>query len=185
MHNASSFGHVEVAKLLLKHGADCNVKDNWHFTPLMEAAVKGKLEVCIVLLQNGADIRLCNSDGKTALELATSVTKPVLTGEYKKNELLEAARNGNEEKLVSLLTPLNVNCHASDGRKSTPLHLAAGYNRIKIVQLLLRNGGDVHSKDKGGLGKFKHCIPSRFFTICLFLSDKKNSFLFSNILLVI
>lgn len=26
-------------------------------------------------------------------------------------------RSGNEEKLMSLLTPLNVNCHASDGRK--------------------------------------------------------------------
>lgn len=26
-------------------------------------------------------------------------------------------RSGNEEKMMSLLTPLNVNCHASDGRK--------------------------------------------------------------------
>ena len=38
-------------------------------------------------------------------------------GEYKKDELLEAARSGNEEKMMSLLTTLNVNCHASDGRK--------------------------------------------------------------------
>ena len=30
---------------------------------------------------------------------------------------MESARVGNEEKLASLLTPLNVNCHASDGRK--------------------------------------------------------------------
>ncbi len=47
---------------------------------------------------------------------------------------------------MSLLTPLNVNCHASDGRKSTPLHLAAGYNRTRIVQLLLQHGADVHAK---------------------------------------
>ena len=39
------------------------------------------------------------------------------TGEYKKDELLEAARSGNEEQMMTLLTPLNVNCHASDGRK--------------------------------------------------------------------
>ncbi|GLD74583.1 tankyrase-1-like protein [Lates japonicus] len=38
-------------------------------------------------------------------------------GEYKKDELLEAARSGSEEKLMALLTPLNVSCHASDGRK--------------------------------------------------------------------
>jgi len=30
---------------------------------------------------------------------------------------LESARSGNEEKMMALLTPLNVNCHASDGRK--------------------------------------------------------------------
>lgn len=83
------------------------------------------------------------------MELADPITKPVLTGEYKKDELLEAARSGNEERLLQLLNPLNVNCHASDGRRSTPLHLAAGYNRSRIVQILLQNGADVHAKDKG------------------------------------
>ena len=33
--------------------------------------------------------------------------------------------------------------------KSTPLHLAAGYNRIRVVEMLLKNGADVHAKDKG------------------------------------
>ena len=152
LHNSCSFGHVEVVRLLLKHGADPNIKDNWQFTPLMEAAIKGKVEVCIVLLQNGADPYAVNSEGKTALDLSSSTTKPVLSGEYKKDELLEAARNGNEDKLTGLLTPLNVNCHAADGRRSTPLHLAAGYNRIKIVQLLLSAGADCSAHDKGGLG---------------------------------
>ena len=105
-----------------------------------------------MLLQHGADPTLRNTEGKTALDVADPLTKPVLTGtDYKKDELLEAARSGNEEKLLALLTPLNVNCHASDGRKSTPLHLAAGYNRTRIVQLLLQHGADVHAKDKGGL----------------------------------
>ncbi|KAG1652408.1 Tankyrase-1 [Nymphon striatum] len=105
----------------------------------------------IVLLQNGADPTIRNADGKTALDVADPAAKSVLTGEFKKDELLETSRNGNEERMISLITPLNVNCHASDGRKSTPLHLAAGYNRTRIVQLLLQNGADVHAKDKGGL----------------------------------
>ena len=33
--------------------------------------------------------------------------------------------------------------------QSTPLHLAAGYNRVGIVELLLQQGADVHAKDKG------------------------------------
>ena len=31
--------------------------------------------------------------------------------------MLCSCRSGQEEKLMALLTPLNVNCHASDGRK--------------------------------------------------------------------
>ena len=31
--------------------------------------------------------------------------------------MLEAARIGHTEELMTLLTPLNVNCHAADGRK--------------------------------------------------------------------
>ncbi|XP_017339679.1 poly [ADP-ribose] polymerase tankyrase-2 isoform X3 [Ictalurus punctatus] len=151
LHNACSFGHAEVVNLLLQHGADPNSRDNWNYTPLHEAAIKGKIDVCIVLLQHGAEPSIRNTDGRTALDLAEASTKAVLTGEYRKDELLESARSGNEEKLMSLLTPLNVNCHASDGRKSTPLHLAAGYNRVKTVQLLLQHGADVHAKDKGDL----------------------------------
>uniref|UniRef100_A0A8C9S0K3 Poly [ADP-ribose] polymerase n=1 Tax=Scleropages formosus TaxID=113540 RepID=A0A8C9S0K3_SCLFO len=140
LHNACSFGHAEVVGLLLCQGADPNARDNWNYTPLHEAAIKGKIDVCIVLLQHGADPNIRNTDGKSALDLADPSAKAVLTGE-----------SGNEEKLMALLTPLNVNCHASDGRKSTPLHLAAGYNRVRIVQLLLQHGADVHAKDKGGL----------------------------------
>ncbi|CAN7999995.1 unnamed protein product [Ixodes pacificus] len=151
LHNACSFGHAEVVQLLLAHGADANARDSWNYTPLHEAAIKGKVDVCIVLLQHGADALIRNTDGKIALDLADPSTRSVLTGDYRKDELLEAARSGNEEKLLSLVTSANVNCHASDGRKSTPLHLAAGYNRLRIVQLLLEHGADVHAKDKGGL----------------------------------
>lgn len=52
LHNACSFGHAEVVKLLLKHGADGNARDNWNFTPLHEAAVKGKVDVCIGMKTN-------------------------------------------------------------------------------------------------------------------------------------
>ncbi|CAG9818394.1 unnamed protein product [Phaedon cochleariae] len=151
LHNACSFGHADVVRLLLEAGANPNTRDNWNYTPLHEAAIKGKVDVCIALLQHGADVNIRNTEGKTALEVADTTTRPVLTGEYRKDELLEAARSGAEDRLLALLNPLNVNCHASDGRRSTPLHLAAGYNRSRVVQLLLQQGADVHAKDKGGL----------------------------------
>lgn len=33
--------------MLLCQGADPNARDNWNYTPLHEAAIKGKLDVCI------------------------------------------------------------------------------------------------------------------------------------------
>lgn len=105
----------------------------------------------VALLQHGANLDIRNSEQKTPIDLADENTRPVLNGEYRKDELLDAARSGAEDRLLPLLTPSNVNCHASDGRRSTPLHLAAGYNRISIVQILLQHGADVHAKDKGKL----------------------------------
>lgn len=41
----------------------------------------------------------------------------LIAGDYRKEELLEAARNGDEKVLLSYLTPFNVNCHSTAGRK--------------------------------------------------------------------
>lgn len=51
LHNACSYGHLEVAELLVLHGAVVNVADLWKFTPLHEAAAKGKYDICKLLLQ--------------------------------------------------------------------------------------------------------------------------------------
>jgi hypothetical protein len=62
LHNACSFGHAEVVKLLLKNGADGNARDNWNFTPLHEAAVKGKVDVCIG--KKSLYSMCCDNDGR-------------------------------------------------------------------------------------------------------------------------
>ena len=59
-----------------------------------------------------------------------------------------------------LITSENVNCRDSQGRNSTPLHLAAGYNHLEIAQFLLENGSDANAIDKGGLiGMYACCFP--------------------------
>ena len=67
--------------------------------------------------------------------------------------MLEAAKNGYLEtvKLILEVMPETVDCRDVDGRESTPLHFAAGYNHPEVVKLLLDSGADIEAKDKGGL----------------------------------
>ena len=51
LHNACSYGHLEVAELLIQHGANVNAVDVWKYTPLHEAASKGKYDICRLLLR--------------------------------------------------------------------------------------------------------------------------------------
>lgn len=72
MHNACSYGHFEVTEMLIKHGANVNATDLWAFTPLHEAASKARLEVCSLLLSEGADPTQLNCHSKSAIDVAPS-----------------------------------------------------------------------------------------------------------------
>ncbi len=43
--------------------------DKWKYTPLHEAVIKGKFDICRFLLLNGADPKRKNRDGNTPLDL--------------------------------------------------------------------------------------------------------------------
>ena len=49
-----------------------------------------------------------------------------LKGPSDKSGLFEACKNGDLERVASLLTPDTVNSRDEAGRRSTPLHFAAG-----------------------------------------------------------
>ena len=60
---------TQVVSLLLRAGADPNARDNWSYTPLHEASIKGKNDVCVMLLQHGADptLRYCGDMQRSCL----------------------------------------------------------------------------------------------------------------------
>ncbi len=151
LHNACSYGHYEVTELLVKHGASVNVSDLWKFTPLHEASAKGKYEIVKLLLRHGADPTKKNRDGHMPIDLVKEGDQDVLDLLRGDSALLDAAKKGNLARVQKLLTPENINCRDSQGRNSTPLHLAAGYNNLEVAEFLLENGADVNAQDKGGL----------------------------------
>lgn len=151
LHNACSYGHFEVTELLVKHGANVNVSDLWKFTPLHEAAAKGKYDIVKLLLKHGADPTKKNRDGATPSDLVKESDHDVAELLRGNSALLDAAKKGNLARVQRLVTPETINCRDAQGRNSTPLHLAAGYNNYEVAEYLLENGADVNAQDKGGL----------------------------------
>ena len=67
--------------------------------------------------------------------MATGTRRSALVDNFPQNsesgrELFEACRGGDLAKVKSLVTTLNVNSRDTAGRKSTPLHFAAGMNVV-------------------------------------------------------
>jgi ankyrin repeat protein len=62
--------HTEIAKLLVKRGAQVNYQYEGGFTPLMAASENGNVELVRFLLANGADPNAKTGDGKSPMSFA-------------------------------------------------------------------------------------------------------------------
>lgn len=76
LHYAAAGGHADIAALLLDRHAYIDAESPGRQTPLMIAAREGHEAVVDLLLKEGADARLANTDGETAAQLALSRDKP-------------------------------------------------------------------------------------------------------------
>jgi hypothetical protein len=70
LHVAALWGHAEVARLLLDHGADVNSRSKDGWTPLHYAAAFGYADVARLLLERGADPSIKDDKGRTPLDVA-------------------------------------------------------------------------------------------------------------------
>ena len=70
LQSAAAAGHAEIARMLLEHQADPNVRAEGGYTPLHAAAQNGAEAMIRVLLYGGADLGVRSDDGATPLDLA-------------------------------------------------------------------------------------------------------------------
>lgn len=76
LHYASSTGQLEVAQFLITNGSIIDSLSPSNTTPLMMAVLGGNEQLIKLLLDKGADLKLRNDQGLTAIDIAYIYEKP-------------------------------------------------------------------------------------------------------------
>jgi ankyrin repeat protein len=119
LHGAVYSNRIDLAALLITHGADVNARSNSGNPPLIEAAARNYTDLAAFLIQNGADVNAQNAKGDVPLHWAAHAGS------------LETAR-------VLLQHGANPNVRNQDG--NTPLSIAVVKKRQPMIDLLKKAG---------------------------------------------
>jgi ankyrin repeat protein len=124
----------DVAKwLVIKGGADVNVKDKYGSTPLHRASEEGHTVVAELLIKAGADLNVKDNCSFTALHSAV---------ENNHADVVEVLINAG----AHVNGKIDIGFYAS----WTPLHLAAFEGHIAVAELLLKSGANINELNQRG-----------------------------------
>ena len=121
LHLASELGHVQVARLLIEHGADPIAMDKSGLTPLHVAVHKGRSDLARLLVEYG-------NHGRARTLLHRAVVDRESLG------------------LARLLLEHGANVSAGKEDVLTPLHFAVLHGSEGLTRLLLEHGADATAK---------------------------------------
>jgi ankyrin repeat protein len=142
-----------VARMLVERGALVEGDPDDRETPLITAASYGDAEVARVLIEAGADIDAVAADdsggvpGGSALLHAgvfgiTEVVDMLAGAGARVRSIVEAAAVGDIDHWLTAETPLEIRVRA--------MTMAAGHNRVTVIQQLLAAGTPVDAVDDWG-----------------------------------
>lgn len=164
LENGTTDAHLEVARLLIRHGAPVDAmggsENTVGETPLGAAAWAGNLRMCRLLLEQGADPNHVTGRGFDALGTAADHRKTAIVeamiaagARYEPRHLLQC---GLTERLGRLLDREPGRLHERidlghfNGESGTLLHVAVNEGLEEMVALLLARGAGVEARDDKG-----------------------------------
>jgi ankyrin repeat protein len=127
LHVALRRGHVEVARVLLEHGADTEARDDDGYTPLLWASRFRHVDLAHVVLEHGAHTEARDKDNYSPLE--------------------RAIQNGHVE-LAQILLEHGADVNAQNMERYTPLHSASAMGQPAVALVLLKHGADLKARGK-------------------------------------
>lgn len=121
LHRAIAGGHVDAARVLMLAGADVNLLDYHHGSPLHYAIEGGHLQLAEDMGIVEAELDAKDSDGNTFLHLAAS---------------------HDNHAFVNMLLRKGASVGVKNGKGEHPLHVAVEHGHIAVAEALLKAGAD-------------------------------------------
>uniref|UniRef100_A0A670YAM1 Ankyrin repeat and sterile alpha motif domain containing 6 n=1 Tax=Pseudonaja textilis TaxID=8673 RepID=A0A670YAM1_PSETE len=159
---AVQHGHEAVVHLLLDWGADCNYSvKTMGWTPLMLAAVSGRVSLAQQLMNKGANPDHLNILHKTPYEISVdfkhedmmdylaplTTVRPQTDKQKKQPDIFHALKMGNFQLVKEIIDddPAQSNVINDDG--ASPLMIAAVTGQMPLIQLLVSRNVDIDKQD--------------------------------------
>jgi ankyrin repeat protein len=159
---------------ILKREYDVNIRGNEGVTPLMLAAMLDDAETIEELLNLGADLKIKDIRGNSALSKAldwnsiSAIEKLINKGALDSVEISEKSSMGKmlqsaskigSYEVVNYLLQNGVDVDFRDATGKTSLHMACTNGHIRVVEKLLSAGANIHLSDNSGLTSFHWAAP--------------------------
>ena len=165
LHVNSQMGYVDVARILIEHGADVAAQDNLGGTPLHGVSLEGHVDLAQLLIEHGADVAAEDVDGSTPLHMAcggccvdlawllikhgADAAAETYDGWTPLHRLYSSSGDGLMD-LARLLIEHGADATAQDEQGSTPLHEASKLGYVDVPRLLIEHGADTEAQDERG-----------------------------------
>ncbi|MFZ2955479.1 MAG: ankyrin repeat domain-containing protein [Candidatus Ozemobacteraceae bacterium] len=146
------------SEIIERDFSGCNASDSDGVFPLHYAAGLGCIQMVAALLKNGADPRLTDSQGNSALHWAVNI-QPLCTVVVQPNEMKLCNLD-----VVQMLASAGVDVDARNNAGETPLHIAARQGTFGMVKLLTERRGNPNLQNSSGSSPL-HLATGKFAAI--------------------
>ena len=175
---------TQVARVLLKHGANVNTRDINGDSPLHSSLLYHNTDNIRLLLESGADLEAVNITGRRPIHIANDGESLQLLLDFGAlpdaqdrvgNTALHFAVMAKDAERVQMLLAKDCDIHVRNRAGSSPLHLA---NDASIAQILLGSQADPNGVDNAGNSPMHIAVRGRHKEVVrLLLTNKADAHL--------